>query len=87
VRTLVKLIGIRDAKGADYRQIRSGIARIQEENESFKMQVDVFRAEMRKAAFQNALLGISPPKETEQRMQRYLRNSRKADTSYWPDFG
>lgn len=72
VRTLVKLIGIRDAKGADYRQIRSGIARMQEENESFKTQVDVFRAEMRKAAFQNALLGISSPKETEQRMQRYF---------------
>ncbi|TMV47388.1 helix-turn-helix transcriptional regulator [Paenibacillus mesophilus] len=72
VRTLVKLIGIRDAKGADYRQIRSGIAKMQEENESFKTQMDVFRAEMRKAAFQNALLGIASPKETEQRMQRYF---------------
>lgn len=72
VRTLVKLIGIRDDKGADYPLIRTGIAKMQEENESYKTQVDVFRAEMRKAAFQNALLGISDPKESEQRMHRYF---------------
>ncbi|GIP37816.1 hypothetical protein J31TS4_10960 [Paenibacillus sp. J31TS4] len=72
VQTLVKLIGLRERSGADYRSIRLGIAQIQEENESFKTQMDLFRKEMRRAAFQSTLLDTFPTRETEQRMQRYF---------------
>ncbi|MFC3767611.1 helix-turn-helix domain-containing protein [Paenibacillus sp. GCM10012303] len=74
VRSIVKLVGLRDQReaGADYRIIRSGIAKIQEENVLIKSQMDVFLAEMRKSAFYSALLDDSPSRETELRMQQYF---------------
>ncbi|PYI53120.1 helix-turn-helix domain-containing protein [Paenibacillus flagellatus] len=72
VQNLRKLLGGRDDKGADYLNIRTGIVKIQEENESFKHQLDLFRLEMRRAAFLNALHESPVSRETELKMQRYF---------------
>lgn len=74
VRSIVKLVGLRDQReaGADYRIIRSGITRIQEENVSIRTEMDVFRAEMRKSAFHRLLLDEAPSREAELRLQQYF---------------
>lgn len=70
VRHIVKLITGRELRGADYGNIRTGIVRMQEENESIKHQMGMVRTELRKAAFLEALHGLSGGRELEQRLQR-----------------
>jgi two-component system response regulator YesN len=72
VRNILKLVGGWDQGRADFRNIFTGIAKIQQENESFKTQMDVIHSEMRKSAFLNALGDYSHSRETEQRLQQYF---------------
>lgn len=72
VRNILKLVGGWDQGRADFRNIFTGIAKIQHENESFKTQIDVIYSEMRKGAFLNALGDAYHLRETEQRLQHYF---------------
>jgi YesN/AraC family two-component response regulator len=70
VRNIVKLVAGRDQNGADFLNIRTGIVKIQQENESFKHQMDIFQQEMRKAALLNAIHSESGGRGLEQRFLR-----------------
>ncbi|UUZ86172.1 helix-turn-helix domain-containing protein [Paenibacillus sp. P26] len=72
VKAILRLVGGAEPEGNDFRSILSGIMRIQKENESFKTQIDVIRAEMRKSALLQALDEAGHSREAELRMQQYF---------------
>lgn len=72
VRSILALIGGRETGGTPYRNIKTGIVTIQQENESFKSQMAFIRTEMRKSAFLLVLQESSHSQEAEHRIEPYL---------------
>lgn len=69
---ILKLIGGGYGPGGDYRHIRSGIARMQAENESRKQQMDLLRLEMRRSYFLDALDDTALSQQLEARLREYF---------------
>ncbi|WP_127584170.1 helix-turn-helix transcriptional regulator [Paenibacillus koleovorans] len=72
VRSILALIGGREIGGTGYRNIKTGIVTMQQENETFKSQMAFIRMEMRKNAFLDILRESGPTAEADQRIEPYL---------------
>ncbi|NOU75183.1 helix-turn-helix domain-containing protein [Paenibacillus sp. LMG 31458] len=72
IRVILKLMGVMDQRGADFRNILTGIAKIQDENELIKARLTGVNWEMRRSAFLNTLDDDSRSQEAELRMQQYF---------------
>lgn len=72
VRVILKLMGVMDQRGADFRNILTGIAKIQDENELFKARVVQVNGEMRRSALLNTFNDDSRSQDAELKMQQYF---------------
>ncbi|MNH96952.1 Melibiose operon regulatory protein [compost metagenome] len=72
IRVILKLMGVMDQRGADFRNIITGISKIQDENELIKARLTSVNFEMRRSAFLDTLDDDSRSQEAELRMQQYF---------------
>jgi len=86
IRSILSLIGAHDRKKGDFRNILTGIVKIQQENESYKSRMDLIREEMRIGAFLYALNEDSLSWEAEQRMEPYAKDIFKESYFILADF-
>jgi two-component system response regulator YesN len=78
VKDILQLFGGRNRWGSGYRAIQSGIMEIQDENESYRLQMNLINSELRRVTFLDALDELSHSQEFERKMQEYFADFLKS---------